>query len=222
VAQHSKTAKQDIAAAAYRLFLAKGYEATSYRDIADAVGRDRTIVQYHYPRKDPIVVSMLDRVIALIEEYIVRHSIVERLGVDYRVALAQLYFAFLLQPDIRQFTLDVLSSRAITRELSVIDADWNADFLGASVEQRREVVQSGILAIGGAYELIYHHVATGEPIEGRWLARQTVINSMVLRDAQTSAESSMQTIDDAAVDRAILEVREELLAPPDAGRPVST
>ena len=43
--------REEIIAAAGRAFLAKGYRATSFRDIADAVGVDRASLYYYFESK---------------------------------------------------------------------------------------------------------------------------------------------------------------------------
>jgi AcrR family transcriptional regulator len=177
MAQHSKTAKEDIAKAAFRLFLTNGYTATSYREIAAAVGRDRAIVQYHFPHKESLVVECLRRLIELIEGEIAAHGFALRESPGYRVVIAQIYFAFLMMPGIRQFTLDVLSSRAITQEILVMESNWNLDFLGVPEGAKREAFDQAIMAVGGAYDLMYRYLVTGEELDIRRLAAQTIAAS---------------------------------------------
>jgi AcrR family transcriptional regulator len=207
MAQHSKTAKNDIAAAAYRLFLTNGYAATSYRDIAEAVGRDRALVQYHFPQKEALVVSCLRRLIDLIEHQIETHQLASRDPVLYRTVLAEIYFSFLMQPSIRTFTLDVLSSRAITHDVLVMESTWNLDFLGVAPAERQAAFDQAIIAVGGAYELMYRYLITGDELDIRQLAAQTIANSAVGRDAavHTAAVSPVTDAQLAAAVAAVLE-----------------
>jgi AcrR family transcriptional regulator len=177
MAQHTKTTKDDIAREAYRLFLENGYTATTYRDIAHAVGRDRALVQYHFPHKEELVVGCLRKLIDLIEVEIARNELAVPESAGYRVLIAQLYFAFLLQPGIRRFTLDVLSSRAITHEILVMESNWNLDYLGVPPAEQREAFDQAIVAVGGAYELMYRYLITGEELDVRRLAAETIANS---------------------------------------------
>ena len=49
--------EQAIRAAALRLFLEKGYSATSYTNLANCSGVTRTLVQRYYPKKDLLAVG---------------------------------------------------------------------------------------------------------------------------------------------------------------------
>src|ERR1700709_1593956 len=49
-----RAGREEIIAAAGQAFLAKGYRATSFRDIADAVGVDRASLYYYFERKHEV------------------------------------------------------------------------------------------------------------------------------------------------------------------------
>lgn len=50
--------RQTILATAQRLFGERGYDATSLRQIADAVGMTKAAVYYHYPAKEHILLEL--------------------------------------------------------------------------------------------------------------------------------------------------------------------
>jgi len=54
----SGTTRETILAAAQRLFGEKGYDATSLRQIADAVGTTKAAVYYHFPAKEHLLLEM--------------------------------------------------------------------------------------------------------------------------------------------------------------------
>ena len=54
----SGTTRETILAAAQRLFGEKGYDATSLRQIADAVGTTKAAVYYHFPAKEHLLLEL--------------------------------------------------------------------------------------------------------------------------------------------------------------------
>jgi len=52
------TTRETILAAARQLFGEKGYDATSLRQIADAVGTTKAAVYYHFPAKEHLLLEM--------------------------------------------------------------------------------------------------------------------------------------------------------------------
>ena len=53
---------------ALRLFIEKGYEATSLREIAEELGVTKAALYYHFDTKEKIVTSLIDDRIARLEE----------------------------------------------------------------------------------------------------------------------------------------------------------
>jgi AcrR family transcriptional regulator len=54
----SGTTRETILAAAQRLFGEQGYDATSLRQIADAVGTTKAAVYYHFPAKEQMLLEL--------------------------------------------------------------------------------------------------------------------------------------------------------------------
>jgi len=121
------TVRGQIEAVAHRLFLRDGYHATSYQHIAEAIGRERTIVQHHFPKKHDLVIGLIARLLAELEALIETRGLSTRDPARYRYVLAQFYLAFFAQEQIRPFALDVFSSRQLTDHLLAQDVAWNAD-----------------------------------------------------------------------------------------------
>ena len=51
--------KTEIIHAAWRQFRTSGYHATTYASIAKACGIGRSLVQYHFPRKEELPISLV-------------------------------------------------------------------------------------------------------------------------------------------------------------------
>lgn len=84
----ARTTRAAILAAAQRLFTEQGFDGTSLRQIADAVGTTKAAVYYHFPAKEHLLLELtrpwLDAVSALVTE--IRSK--EREGCDVEATLA--------------------------------------------------------------------------------------------------------------------------------------
>src|SRR3954449_1119974 len=52
------TTRETILVAAQRLFIERGYDATSLRQIADVVGTTKAAVYYHFPAKEHLLLEL--------------------------------------------------------------------------------------------------------------------------------------------------------------------
>jgi TetR/AcrR family transcriptional regulator len=59
-----QTARDQVLAAATRLFAANGFGATALQDIADEVGVSKTAVLHHFPSKEHLRRGVLDKILA--------------------------------------------------------------------------------------------------------------------------------------------------------------
>src|SRR5438128_431577 len=53
--------RAEIRRVALELFTAKGFDATTTRDIAAALGMNQSSLYYHFPSKDDIVLSLMEQ-----------------------------------------------------------------------------------------------------------------------------------------------------------------
>src|SRR3954447_16069185 len=68
----SGTTRETIPAAAQRLFGEKGYDATSLRQIADAVGTTKAALYYHFPAKEDLLLALTRPVLDGLSELVTR------------------------------------------------------------------------------------------------------------------------------------------------------
>lgn len=83
----SGTTRQSILATARRLFDEQGYDATSLRQIADAVGMTKAAVYYHYPAKEHLLLEITGPMLDDISRLVARLRSDEE-PMDERAALA--------------------------------------------------------------------------------------------------------------------------------------
>ncbi len=159
--------KGRILDAACDQFSKQGYDATSYSSIAAACGISRNLVQYHFPKKEALAIAYMERVL---------DRAMRSLGLDEEqvsgdaeaiAAVGTAFFEELLgSPGTRAFLLDVISSRALTEGVLTFNTEWSINHFdvpeGCDVARLRHVV---ILKMGGFYELLYHCLKSGEPMD---------------------------------------------------------
>ncbi len=159
--------KGRILDAACDLFSKQGYDATSYSSIATVCGISRNLVQYHFPKKEALAIAYMERVLGR-----AMHSLgleEEQVSEDAETiaAVGTAFFEELLEsPGTRTFLLDVISSRALTEGVLAFNTEWSINHFdvpeGCDESRLRHVV---ILKMGGFYELLYHCLKSGEPMD---------------------------------------------------------
>lgn len=161
--------------AAFRLLIDKGYEKTSYTDIARESGCTRALVQYHYPKKDEFVTAFVDRLLEAVDAQLhARDLVTGSCFVDFSIT-GYLYFNFLLSNEaLRPLALDLIAQR----DTSLISIERMAAWQHRSEEladiDDAVIRDAVLLAVGGAHELIYHHLTSGIPIDLRMLLARTI------------------------------------------------
>lgn len=168
---------QDIISAAHELFLEKGYDNTSYQDIAESCGQKRNLVQYYFPYKTMLAVSFFEKLIGGVVDFVED----EQLACDNPYAtmlrIGYLHFAFLLKDEkTRSFTEDVLRSRELTDSMLLFDFDWGMEFLAIDLTDAKDHMQQEIIyAMGGFYELLYASLKNGNEMNVESYLRRVVI-----------------------------------------------
>ena len=157
--------EQAIRSAALRLFLERGYSATSYTDLASCSGVSRTLVQRYYPRKDLLAVGC----VAAVREAAVRacdeafaseaHPLV-RLYLRGQVNVA----TYSTCEGIRRLMTDVLRDRDLTRKAIAEGFRWTmAEALPDAAQTGEEEPPDELLmAMGGLYEVVYAYLVREE------------------------------------------------------------
>lgn len=150
--------KAKIIATVERQFMTQGYNATSYRSIAEECGISRTLVQYHFPKKEKLAEAFMSNVL---EKCIAELGLSESdlLG-DFEAvkAVGVRYFQKLVAEEgSRRFLRDVLESRDMTGDILAFNLDWALSHVApASAKTDSLRLQRNIvLHMGGFYELLY-------------------------------------------------------------------
>lgn len=161
--------KADITATVERQFIKQGYNATSYRTIAEECGIGRALVQYHFPKKEKLAEAFMA---SLLEKSIVELGFTEadlHGNFDAIKAVGVHYFEKLLaKKGSRQFLQDILEKRDMTEEILSFNLNWALSHLDASTADKTSHVRlqrNVILHLGGFYELLYWSLRHDESID---------------------------------------------------------
>lgn len=164
--------KLQIEKAARKLFAEKGFAGTSYQQIAEAMGTEKSNIQRHFPKKEIFVDHLFQDLLDAIAKYLGQ---TEENYFRSLYPIGVIYFAFLLSPRMRKFTTDVLSDRAMTEVIIQKDMEWAAQYLsGFSLEEAAGFRDDVAIVMGGTYELVYQHLVSGADTDPRNLMARAI------------------------------------------------
>ncbi len=188
--------KEHICNAAYRLFLQRGYNATSFADIAEFAGVSKSLVQKHFGKKEAFIYAFLSDLLNYTDEYLSAHNLkTDNYWVNlYRIGV--LHYEFLLRDEgRRKLMVDLMSDRRLTDTMIDLDIAWAFDYLhGFSEEQSEELRESILVTMAGVYELIYRSLVNEVPLDFDNLQHRAVALTMFLQGIpQQEAEKLLST-----------------------------
>lgn len=161
--------KSRIEQAAYQLFETVGYDKTTFAAIADEVDISRNLAQYHYPKKELLAISYMEKLLARVQEEL---GISDADIIENPMLLASVGTAFfeslLATEGKRQFLQDIIRSRDLTEDVLAFDTQWALSHVDKSIlpdENDGKAERTVIMHMGGFYELLYHSLKSGEPID---------------------------------------------------------
>ncbi|MDR1359073.1 MAG: TetR/AcrR family transcriptional regulator [Coriobacteriales bacterium] len=168
---HNRTpAYKQIVQTAFRLFIERGYDSTTYECIARESGSKKTNVQYYFPKKWQLFVLFIEK---LLDEIVI---IVDRLPRRGRrddastlYLIGQIYYAFLLADDNNcRLFFEAFFYREVTNELLTSNANWalRSFSLGGNVPEAGDVLMPAIIvASNGVYDLMYYALKNELPLD---------------------------------------------------------
>lgn len=161
---------ETIVAAAKSLFRAKGYNATSYSDLAKESGINRATVQDYFPKKRLLAVGQMQELRSVSTQLASKEFPQHSSSFAQHYLLGQIYLSALLCcEESRRFLCDILQDRTLMEDEIESDLFWSADFVSTGqldhAPEREENFQDMVMAMGGLYELMYYSVQTGQSID---------------------------------------------------------
>lgn len=184
------SAQQRIWAAAYRLMLAKGYNATTYSHISEESGCARTLVQYHVPAKAQLAIGLTHDLVGHLEHCMAASKVGSPNGPEYIFQVTQAYYEFLLQEEFLPFTRDILGQRDVLSQVMAMELDWYLQLRNIS-KPSQSGLDRAIVSVGGAHELLYWRLSEGERPEAAVLARHMVLGTSAGKWADSVAATAL-------------------------------
>ena len=158
--------RAEVHRAAFRLFMEQGYTATTYADIAAAIGKERTTVQGFFPKKELLAMDFENGVVLGNEQFARDEGLLQGEPVADFYVIGQLNISFHVKDKgMRRFTRDVLSDRALTMRTLAFNEEWVERFMGAAADDRLELMANYAIAQGGGNELLFMRLAEGDTVD---------------------------------------------------------
>ena len=160
--RRNEDVERSVLVAAWDLFMEKGYQGTSYTDIAELSGVSRSLVQYYFPKKDLLALTC-GKAIVIASHVVVRTEIHQDLNqvasayITGQVLLAALF----LNKGSQRFLFDILRDRDIAQQLIVQNYQLAHRAFAVSLDQFAAIPDRAMMVAGGLGELAYYYLAQG-------------------------------------------------------------
>lgn len=188
--------KQQIEQQARILFRQKGYKKTSYTDIAEACGLEKTNIQIHFPRKELFIYHFMEDILNASDEYFASANLKTDNFLGNFYLVGQVFYAFLLsEPGLQTLTRDILSDRKLTEGLIQTELNWADAYIRNY--SSKSYTDDIAFVMGGVYELLYRHLTAGEVPDPKDIQYKTMNVFMMLEgmDEDRSLLDSAPSID---------------------------
>lgn len=153
---------------AWQLFVTIGYDETTYTILAKACNIKRSLVQYHFPKKETLAQQFLQAELERAQQAwnFSDNDLSHSLDALYAVGTT-LYESFLSDEGRALFLRDILTSRSLTRTVMPFNTAWiTSHAQSTQSDQVRngeefEPTDETLTHFGGFYEALYKHLVEG-------------------------------------------------------------
>ena len=161
---------------AFNVFSNKGFENSSFSDIAKEASVSKSLVQYYFPKKEQFVHDFIDKSLAAVTE-IVREDLdiqyEHELGELYAIGYCQFYYA-MYNERMNSLRMDILRDRGNTEMVVKHGIDWIVSHTNAiQVESEAEIERCKktlVFVVGGAFDYLYDCMLYGVPFDEEFLS----------------------------------------------------
>lgn len=158
-----------IYASALKLFNEKGYFATSYKDIAEACGITRSVVQHYYPRKDMFLELFFDEHLTVVLDRSRELCPPDSGMPELFCMMCLVHFSILItNGEGSQLVQDLLDSRSLTEDITTRKINWLVEKHPTGLDEQY-VKDCLVAAIGGAYEVFSIATKEGRSLSAKYL-----------------------------------------------------
>ena len=150
---------------AVRLFMDKGYTKTTYKDIAEACGTTKSMVQHYFPKKEMIAERFFREKLDDFQAQATSVMSANNSLLDLLTCVGLLHYDYILN-DARAalFCADLLENRALTNNILMEEYRWAAERIRDTAPEGASMRAQFLVALGGAYDLMYQARTSGEAL----------------------------------------------------------
>lgn len=156
---------------AFNVFARKGYESTSFSDIAKEASVSKSLVQYYFPKKEQFVSDFIDRSLTITEEIIdedLDYEFKHELAKLFAMGLATYHFS-MLNSSMDAMRMDILRDRGSTEIVVRYAIDWifkhTTAFPLETKEQEDMAKKTIVYVVGGTFDYLYDCMMYSVPFD---------------------------------------------------------
>lgn len=161
---------------AFNVFSNKGFENSSFSDIAKEASVSKSLVQYYFPKKEQFISDFIDKSLSAVTQ-IVREDLDlqfdHELGELYAIGYAQFYFA-MHNEKMNSLRMDIIRDRGNTEMVVKHGIDWLVSNTKAIQVETPEQVEACkktlVFVVGGAFDYLYDCMLYGVEFDEEFLS----------------------------------------------------
>ena len=166
---------------AFNVFSNKGFENSSFSDIAKEASVSKSLVQYYFPKKEQFVHDFIDKSLAAVTE-IVREDLdiqyEHELGELYAIGYCQFYYA-MFNERMNSLRMDIIRDRGNTEMVVKHGIEWLVNNTHAiQVETPEEIERCKktlVFVVGGAFDYLYDCMLYSVPFDVEFLSDAAMV-----------------------------------------------
>ena len=161
---------------AFNVFSNKGFENSSFSDIAIEASVSKSLVQYYFPKKEQFIQDFIDKSLSAVTE-IVREDLdiqdEHELGELYAIGYCQCYFA-MYNERMNSLRMDLIRDRANTEMVVKHGIEWlvsNTHAIQVETPEEIEMCKKTLVfVVGGAFDYLYDCMLYSVPFDVEFLS----------------------------------------------------
>ena len=148
---------------AVSLFFERGFTKTAYKDIAEACGTTKSMVQHYFPKKELLAERFFHE---KLDEFLSRAKAImptDCSQLELLTCVGLLHYDFLLNDsEAALFCRDLLESRSLTNKIIAEEYEWASRFVRDATPDGTDMKAQFLIALGGAYDVMLAARLAGE------------------------------------------------------------
>lgn len=161
--KRDEAAVEAIRNVARTIMMNEGYEAMTYSELARQTGLPRGTVQYYFPKKEELAKDLMGTIADLATVRARQEYGEEAPDVTVMYATSQLVVGlYFSTPGLRQFMLDISTSRKLQHAVSPDWVEWMRQLSGKrNLAPTQKQIDAMSMANGAVYEMYYIYLSEG-------------------------------------------------------------